>query len=74
MSSVTSGSDLSVGPGPQSPKPTLDQPVTIKTVLMYLAVVALGLAFVAWSIFRDIRRPARRSSPICLSCCWASPC
>ena len=54
MSSVTSGSDLSVGPGPQSPKPTLDQPVTIKTVLMYLAVVALGLAFVAWSIFRDI--------------------
>ena len=54
MSSVTSGSDLSIGAGPQSPKPTLDQPTTIKTVLTYLAVIALGLGFVAWSIFRDI--------------------
>ena len=34
MSSVTSGADLSVGPGPQSPKPTLDQPTSIRTVLM----------------------------------------
>jgi inorganic phosphate transporter, PiT family len=55
MSSVTSGSDLSVGAGPQHSKPTLDQPTTIKTVLTYLGVIALGLGFVAWSIFRDIQ-------------------
>jgi PiT family inorganic phosphate transporter len=54
MSSVTSGSDLSVGAGPQHSKPTLDQPTTVKIVLTYLGVIALGLGFVAWSIFRDL--------------------
>ena len=54
MSSVTSGSDLSVGAGSQHSKPTLDQPTTAKTVLTYLGVIALGLGFVAWSIFRDL--------------------
>jgi PiT family inorganic phosphate transporter len=55
MSSVTSGADVGVAAGPSQSKPTLDHPTSIQTVLIYLGVVALGLAFVAWSIFRDIQ-------------------
>jgi len=55
MSSVTSGADLNVDAGPQHSKPTLDQPTSVRTILIFLGVVALGLGFVAWSIFRDLQ-------------------
>ena len=55
MSSVTSGADLSVDTGPSHSKPTLDQPNSIRTVLTFLGLIALGLGFVAWSIFRDLQ-------------------
>src|SRR5450631_1197973 len=37
-----------------SPRPRLDQPMGIKTILIFLAIMALGLFFAAWNIYKDI--------------------
>jgi inorganic phosphate transporter, PiT family len=39
----------------ESPRPSLDNQAGFKTILAFLAVVALGLAYAAYSIYGDIR-------------------
>ncbi|HYA81690.1 MAG TPA: inorganic phosphate transporter [Methylocystis sp.] len=36
-------------------KPKLDHDTDIRAILLFLAILALGLGFVAWSIYRDIQ-------------------
>jgi inorganic phosphate transporter, PiT family len=38
----------------ESPRPKLDHPMGIKTIMIFLAIMALGLFFVAYNVFRDI--------------------
>ena len=38
----------------ESPKPHLDHPMGVRTLLIFLAVMALGLFFAAYNIYRDI--------------------
>ena len=38
----------------ESPRPKLDQPMGIRTILIFLAIMALGLFFAAWNIYKDI--------------------
>ena len=38
----------------ESPRPKLDHPMGIKTILIFLAIMALGLFFVAYNVSRDI--------------------
>jgi len=38
----------------ESPKPHLDQPMATRTILIFLAIMALGLFFAAYNIYRDI--------------------
>src|SRR3984893_5743062 len=38
----------------ESPKPHLDHPMGIRTILVFLAIMALGLFFAAYNIYRDI--------------------
>jgi inorganic phosphate transporter, PiT family len=38
----------------ESPRPKLDQPMGIRTILIFLAIMALGLFFAAYNIYRDI--------------------
>jgi len=38
----------------ESPKPHLDQPMGIRTILIFLAIMALGLFFTAYNIYSDI--------------------
>jgi PiT family inorganic phosphate transporter len=38
----------------ESPRPKLDHPMGIKTILIFLAIMALGLFFVAYNLYRDI--------------------
>ncbi|MGA3342611.1 MAG: inorganic phosphate transporter [Methylocella sp.] len=38
----------------ESPKPHLDQPMAARTILIFLAIMALGLFFAAYNIYRDI--------------------
>lgn len=51
MTSITSG-DL---PAAGSPKPKLDHKVDMRAIFIFLAVIAGGLFFTAWSIYRDIQ-------------------
>ena len=51
MSAVTSGGDIGIGEGV---KPKLDHPMDFKTILIFLAVLAGGLFFTAYSISSDI--------------------
>jgi PiT family inorganic phosphate transporter len=55
MTSVTSGADIDLKVGPESPKPKLDHETSIQTILLFLAILALGLGFTAWSIWRDVQ-------------------
>ncbi|PWB83685.1 MAG: anion permease [Methylocystaceae bacterium] len=54
MTSLTSEVDLHPGHEVHSPKPKLDHKADIRAILAFLAVIALGLAFTAWSIYSDI--------------------
>jgi inorganic phosphate transporter, PiT family len=38
----------------ESPRPKLDQPMGIRTTLIFLAIMALGLFFAAYNIYQDI--------------------
>ncbi|HYP58465.1 MAG TPA: inorganic phosphate transporter [Beijerinckia sp.] len=51
---MTSISSANLHSDSQSARPKLDQPMGIRTVLVFLAVIALGLFFVAYSIYNDI--------------------
>jgi inorganic phosphate transporter, PiT family len=53
MTSITSA-EIAVGPE-QGPKPKLDHATDIRAILIFLAIIAGGLGFTAWSIFRDIQ-------------------
>jgi hypothetical protein len=50
-------------------RPKLDQPMGIKTILIFFAIMALGLFFSAYSIHKDLLRPGRPSPATCLSFC-----
>ena len=54
MTSVTSGADLDLHAGSNNPKPTLDHKTSIQSILIFLAIMAVGLGFTAYSIWRDI--------------------
>ncbi|ACK50616.1 phosphate transporter [Methylocella silvestris BL2] len=54
MTSLSS-SEILAEPKPHSAKPDLNRPMSMKTVVVLLAVLALGLFFTAFSIFRDIQ-------------------
>ena len=41
-------------PQAESPRPRLDQPMGIRTILIFLAIMALGLFFAAYNVYRDI--------------------
>jgi inorganic phosphate transporter, PiT family len=41
-------------PQSESPRPKLDHPMGIKTILIFLAIMALGLFFAAYNIYKDI--------------------
>jgi PiT family inorganic phosphate transporter len=51
---ATTTSDIAVT-HTESARPRLDHEMGIKTVLMFLAVLALGLSYAAYSIYLDIR-------------------
>src|SRR3974377_45484 len=55
MTSVTSGADIDLKVGPESPKPTLDHDTSLQSILPFLAILALGLGFTAYSIWRDVQ-------------------
>ena len=38
----------------ESPKPHLDHPMGIRTILVFLAIMALGLFFAAYGIHKDL--------------------
>src|ERR1700731_2274202 len=41
-------------PQAESARPKLDQPMGIRTILIFLAIMALGLFFAAYNVYRDI--------------------
>ncbi|MFO1102707.1 MAG: inorganic phosphate transporter [Methylocystis sp.] len=55
MTSLASGVDLTAGHDPHSPKPKLDRSFDIRGLLVFLAVMACGLGFTAFSIWSDLR-------------------
>jgi PiT family inorganic phosphate transporter len=55
MTSVASSVDLDAGHDLHSPKPKLDHPTDIRSILAFLAIVALGLGYTAWSIYSDVK-------------------
>jgi len=55
MTSVASGADIDLKVGPESPKPKLDHETSIQSILLFLAILALGLGFTAYSIWRDVQ-------------------
>ena len=42
-------------PGADSPKPKLDHPVDMRSVIVFLAIAAGGLGYTAWSIYQDVQ-------------------
>ena len=54
MTSITSA-DLQVGHEAPGPKPRLDHPTNMKALLVFLVVMAGGLFFTAFSIWKDVQ-------------------
>jgi PiT family inorganic phosphate transporter len=54
MTSLASSVDLAEDREGHDPKPKLDHKLDIRALLVFLAVIALGLAFTAWSIYQDL--------------------
>ncbi|HXY58345.1 MAG TPA: inorganic phosphate transporter [Methylocystis sp.] len=50
---MTSAADIAVS-HEAGPKPKLDHEADIRAILLFLAVLACGLGFVAWSVWRDV--------------------
>jgi PiT family inorganic phosphate transporter len=55
MPSVVSSVDPNAAADVHSPKPKLDHPINVQSVLVFLAIIALGLGYTAWSIYQDIK-------------------
>jgi PiT family inorganic phosphate transporter len=55
MPSVASNVDLNADQDVHSSKPKLDHPINLRSVLAFLAIIALGLGYTAWSIYTDIK-------------------
>ncbi len=55
MTSVASRVELTAGHDPHSPKPKLDHSFDIRSILVFLGVMACGLGFTAFSIWSDLR-------------------
>jgi PiT family inorganic phosphate transporter len=55
MPSVASNVDLNADQDVHSPKPKLDHPINLRSALAFLAIIALGLGYTAWSIYTDIK-------------------
>jgi PiT family inorganic phosphate transporter len=55
MPAVASSVDLNADHDAHSPKPKLDHPINLRSVLVFLAIIALGLGYTAWSIYTDIK-------------------
>ena len=55
MPSVASNVDLNADQDVHSPKPKLDHPINLRSVLAFLAIIALGLGYTAWSIYTDVK-------------------
>jgi PiT family inorganic phosphate transporter len=55
MPAVASSVDLNADEDAHSPKPNLDHPINLRSVLIFLAIIALGLGYTAWSIYTDIK-------------------
>ena len=55
MPAVASSVVLNADQDVHSPKPKLDHPINFRSVMVFLAIIALGLGFTAWSIYTDIR-------------------
>ena len=55
MPSVASSVELNADHDVHSPKPKLDHPINVRSVLVFLAIIALGLSYTAWSIYDDIK-------------------
>ena len=55
MTSVTSGAELATGHEPSSPKPKLDHSFDVRGVILFLGVIACGLAYTAWSVYSDLQ-------------------
>jgi PiT family inorganic phosphate transporter len=55
MPSVASNVDLNADQDVHSPKPKLDHPINLRSLLAFLAIIALGLGYTAWSIYTDIK-------------------
>ena len=54
MSSITDTEALAAGP--PAPRVQLDHPLDIRAVLIFLAIIAGGLFFMAYSVYSDIQR------------------
>ncbi|HMN70519.1 MAG TPA: inorganic phosphate transporter [Rhodoblastus sp.] len=54
MTSVSSAADAGLARAP-SPKPNLDHPVDMRSVIVFLAIVGGALAYTAYSIYQDIQ-------------------
>jgi PiT family inorganic phosphate transporter len=54
MTSVLSGAEVDLKIGSHDPRPRLDQDTNVQSILIFLAILALGLGFTAWSVWRDI--------------------
>jgi PiT family inorganic phosphate transporter len=55
MTSITSGADSPLKSAANGPKPNLEHRIDLRGVLVFLAVLACGLGFTAWSIWNDMR-------------------
>ena len=67
--------DARLGPHAEAPvKPHLHKPMDPRFALGILAVLALGLFYMAYSIRTDIKSPAAARPRFCRSSCLASRC
>jgi inorganic phosphate transporter, PiT family len=62
MTSISSVDSVSTDH--RSPKPHLNKPMSIRTVLIFLAIIAGGLFFTAYSVYGDIEAAGAKTSSI----------
>jgi inorganic phosphate transporter, PiT family len=54
----------------ESPKPKLDQPMGVRTILIFLAIMALGLFFAAYNIYKDISAATTVRQHLAFASAW----
>ena len=59
-------------PGQASPKPNLDAKVAPTTAIIFILLLAVGLLFIVYGVYSDVRRRAFRSQLMFRSCSWVS--